>query len=294
MIPLSVRADRPVDPVTVAVLRAIDGRAKALGFAYFVAGAMARDIVLTNVFGIGTQRATRDVDFAVTVKNWGEFSTIKDQLVATGLFDVSAKVHRLQYKSSSGSGGYPVDLLPFGGVEDASHRIAWPPDMKVGMNVVGYAEALASALAIAVEPGLVIPVTSLPGLALLKLFAWRDRHHETAKDAQDLVILCRGYQDAGNQDRLYGEEIGMLEALGFDLDLASPHLLGKDARAIAQPETLHQATALLGDARLVDHLVTQMAIELKGADDSVTAAQRLLEQFQAGLTGQPVAGQAAH
>ena len=119
---------------------------------------------------------------------------------------------------------------------------------------------------------------------LLRLFAWRDRHNLTPRDAQDLVIISRGYHDAGNQNRLYGEEFGVLEAVEYDVDLASPRLLGKDARAIANSATLGQATTLLNDANLVDRLITHMATECKAADDSIAAAERLLEQFKAGLT----------
>lgn len=41
---LSVPADRPVDTVVVDILRAVDAAARDLDVAYFVAGAMARDI----------------------------------------------------------------------------------------------------------------------------------------------------------------------------------------------------------------------------------------------------------
>lgn len=77
---LSVKPDRPVDPLTLAVLRAIAGTTRELGLPYFVAGAMARDIVLTNVFGIDTGRATQDVDLAVALENWDQFKIIKEKL----------------------------------------------------------------------------------------------------------------------------------------------------------------------------------------------------------------------
>ena len=42
---------------------------------------------------------------------------------------------------------------------------------------------------------------------------------------------------ARNEDRLYGEELKVLEAAGFDPAGARPDLLGKDVRRIAKPET---------------------------------------------------------
>ena len=47
---LSVRSDRPIQPAALTVIRAVDKVTKELGLTYFVAGAMARDILLTHVF----------------------------------------------------------------------------------------------------------------------------------------------------------------------------------------------------------------------------------------------------
>ena len=152
------------------------------------------------------------------------------------------------------------------------------------MNVVGFDEALRTVVPVTVEDEFAIPVTSLPGLALLKLFAWQDRHPETPKDAQDLAILFRNYHAAGNQERIYGEELALLEAVDFDIDLVSPRLLGKDVRHIASAATLAQALALIEDASKMDRLLTHMSVEFRAEDDSIGAAERLLQQFKIGLT----------
>ena len=281
---LSVKPDRQVDPLTLAVLRAIAGITRELGLPYFVAGALARDIVLTNVFGIDTGRATQDVDIAVAVENWDQFKIVKEKLIASGQFNPAENaMHRLYYRAKDGNTGYPLDILPFRGVEQPPNIIVWPPDMKVIMNVIGYEDALAAAVAVMVEPDLTVPIASLPGLALLKLFAWDDRHAETPKDAQDLVMLLRGYHMAGNQDRLYGAEFAVLEAVDYDVDTASPRLLGIDVRRIASAAALEQATALLKDSARRDRLITHMAIEFRSADDRIAEAEKLLEQFEIGL-----------
>jgi len=211
------------------------------------------------------------------MRKFGEFVDVA--------FDASDKAaQRVYYGAKDSTKGYPVDIIPFGGLEAPRLSIAWPPDKKVIMNVMGYAEALETLLSVEIEPGFSVPIASLPGLALLKLFAWQDRHNETPKDAQDFVILCRGYHAAGNHDRIYGEEIALLEAVDFDLDLISPRLLGKDVRRIASVGTLEQATALLSDQGRIARLVTHMAAELRATEDSITAAEQLLEQFRAGLT----------
>jgi predicted nucleotidyltransferase len=281
---LYVNPEHPIDPITDAVLREIDSLANKLGLPYFVAGAMARDIVLTNVFGLTTGRATRDVDFAIAVENWEQFETVKNQLVASGRFESANKqTQRLYYKAANGKGGYPVDIIPFRGVENPHNKIAWPPDTDMIMNVVGYEEALATSIRVQVQQEFVIHVASLPGLALLKLFAWADRGNENPKDAQDLVILMRGYAAAGNHDRLYGDAIDMMEAVNFDLDLAGPRLLGRDTRNIASQTTLEQLDGLLGNNATAERLITDMAREMRTFDNPLDQAERLLEQFKAGL-----------
>src|SRR5690606_37805600 len=103
------------------------------------------------------------------------------------------------------------------------------------------------------------------------------------KDAQDLAILCRRYESAGNQDRLYGAEIKLLQAVDYDLVLAGARLLGRDARAIANESTVARARTLLSDGNLVDRLLAHMAIELKAAEDGVNEAAKLLQQLKTGL-----------
>jgi predicted nucleotidyltransferase len=67
-------ARRPVNPVTLVILRTLQEIAEAYGARHFIIGATARDIVMTHVFGIDVQRATRDVDFAIALENWGDNS----------------------------------------------------------------------------------------------------------------------------------------------------------------------------------------------------------------------------
>ena len=266
-------------------MREVDRLVKELGLPYFLCGATARDVLLHHVHGIDTGAATRDVDIGVATENWEQFENIKAQLTATGRFEPAKQIaQRLHYRADPHSQGYPLDIIPFGGVETPPNSIAWPPEKAIVMNVIGYEEVLANTVQIQVENDLVVPVASLPGLALLKLFAWADRGNNNSKDALDLATLLRTYHEAGNRDRLYGEEFQLLKDLDYDLDAASPQLLGKDVRNIARPATLEQALAIFDDAKLLDRLMTHMAPGLRGADDPVEAAERLLKQFKAGLT----------
>lgn len=151
------------------------------------------------------------------------------------------------------------------------------------MNVAGYREALAAAQEVELAPGFIVRVASLPGLVVLKLLAWADRGMGDPRDATDLVTIMRRYSDAGNEDRLYGEESGLLERVEWNTDLAGPRLLGKDAARIISQATQSEVLAVLGDAGVVERLVKDMARAIRGVDDSVSEAETLLAQFKTGL-----------
>lgn len=62
------------------LIRALDHAAMQLHIPYFVIGATARDILIEHVHGLETTRATRDIDFAVSVASWEGFTQLKEQL----------------------------------------------------------------------------------------------------------------------------------------------------------------------------------------------------------------------
>ena len=83
------------------------------------------------------------VDLAVAVDSWPEFERIKTRLVEAGAVTTDKdRPHRLSYRATAEGGRYPLDLLPFGGLEQRPSEIAWPPDLSVVMNVAGTAKHL--------------------------------------------------------------------------------------------------------------------------------------------------------
>lgn len=278
--------DRPVDPLLLGILRRVDGAARALGIDYFVGGALARDLLLLHVFGRETGRATRDVDLGICVDDWAGFDALTSRLIESGEFAAQPGViHRLLYRPEEGFLGVPLDLLPFGGVEQPGKTIAWPPGMDVVMNVSGFAEAHASALMVEIAEGFSVPVTSLPALAVLKLIAWRDRRWETSKDATDLLLIARHYADAGNLERLYASEAGMLRAADFDPDLAGAMLLGKDAAEICVDDTWTAVSDIFTDASIRGSLIDQLlgATLSTGDDATPVRVERFIQAFADGF-----------
>jgi predicted nucleotidyltransferase len=277
----SIPPDRPIDPVTLDVLHCVDRVALELRVEYFVVGAMARDILLTGVFGLKTGRATRDVDLGIVVQGWAQFEAVKAHLVSTGDFTADEKRFQRLYHPRGAS--YPLDLIPFGGVERRPNEIVWPPDGSKILNVAGYGEALSSAVLVEVEPGFIVRVASLPGLAIMKLIAWADRGVADRRDATDLATLLHRYADAGNEDRLFGAEIQVLESTNYDLDLAGARLLGVDAARIATPATRGFVLDLLDDPVRIERLVLDLSREMRATEDPVAKVDSLLAEFKLGF-----------
>jgi predicted nucleotidyltransferase len=281
---LCVQPNRPVDPIAVSVMREVDAVAQELHLSYFLIGAMARDVLLGHVFGLHTGRATRDMDFAFALEGWEQFQQIQERLIASGHFVAVRDItHRLLFRPGGGVQEHMVDLLPFGGIEQPTHTIAWPPDMQMLMSVAGYDDALKTAPLVQVATELMIRIVSLPGLAMLKLFAWKDRGVEGAKDAIDLVTLCRCYAEAGNMDRLYEEGMPALQSVDFDVELTGAWLLGKDVAATASQQIRVQLQALLSDEHVSKRLVNDMLKALRSREDAVTYVEQLLDQFTRGF-----------
>ncbi|HME07216.1 MAG TPA: nucleotidyl transferase AbiEii/AbiGii toxin family protein [Bryobacteraceae bacterium] len=256
----SVPANSPVDPAVVCVLRSLNPIAQKADCAYFVAGATARDLILVNVYGLRPGRATVDIDLGVAVGSWQQLAILKERLIETGEFAADRRaLQRLTYAGQTATFTIPVDLIPFRGVASAEGTISWPPHRDIVMNVAGFEEAFQSSVLIEMAEGLDVHVASIPGLTLLKLNAWADRGRQSNKDAADIYRLLTTYADAGNTDRLYDQELDLLEAAGFDMELAGAELLGRDVAHISSPLGIDRVRSLFASEPGRELLVNQMA-----------------------------------
>jgi predicted nucleotidyltransferase len=278
---LSISPERPVDPFIVNILGLIDRLLRDAKVPYMLVGATARDLLLYHVFGHAVTRATYDLDFAILVDSWDRFAIVKQLFLETpGFTDKGRSRQRLYYQPDDAQFETIVDIIPFGKLETAERTIAWPPDEDVVMNVAAFSDVFESSLRVEVRPDLVIPVASLPGLAVLKLFAWLDRHED--RDVQDLRKLMEMYAYAGNFDRLYEEEVEELERVDFDTTLAGSYLLGTDARRMIEEGVRKQILAALSGNQL-PALIFRLARTMSTLEDSTQSAEALLGGFLRGM-----------
>lgn len=107
------------------------------------------------------------------------------------------------------------------------------------MNVLGYEAALRHAWSFPLSDNIEIPMASLPGTALLKLMAWRDRGEARGgKDALDLMTILESYDRVLGQDALFGPFQDLLVAYQFDQEVAAAHILGAEVRDMTEVRTL--------------------------------------------------------
>ena len=261
----SPRPSRPIDPAIVAVLRAVHAAAHAQRLDFFIAGALARDIWLDYIYQVPVARLTRDIDVGIQVSSWGEFEGLRERLISDAAFTPDAhRLHRLFMPSS----GVPLDIVPFGGVEDSERRIAWPPEGETVMSLLGFAEAFRAAPLLELAPQLSVRVTSLAGLAALKLFSWSERGRETNRDAVDFWMILRNYGDPCHRERLLLEEDEMLTAEDYDVRRAGARLLGADMGQILGGQGAALLSGLIaaelndtGSQRLLNVVMKQAAAE---------------------------------
>jgi predicted nucleotidyltransferase len=203
-----------------------DVRAKVPKVDILLVGATARDLILLFAHGIKPARGTEDIDLAFAAASWSHFEKLRRSLLSSDLFRSHPSAsHKLLYRKD-----VIVDLIPFGGLENADGTISWPPHGDTVMSVLGFEDALKSSIDALLPSGQQVSVVSLPMLAVLKVLAWLERRtSEPRKDASDLMLVLQNYLDAGNSERLYSEAAQLLENPDFDYERAGAWLAGKDA-----------------------------------------------------------------
>ncbi|APY98754.1 hypothetical protein AQ808_31155 [Burkholderia pseudomallei] len=246
---LEVPVDRPVEALTIALLRDVKHACAQLGAKFVLAGATARDILMWHLHDIRAPVATRDVDVAVCAVSWESHDALIELLVQTQRFRRHSKQQqKLLFKRSAEDYEGELDIVPFGQIEGPPGEIHWPPDGDIVMTVLGFQEAVDTAQPVSIGEGLVVPVVTLPAFVLLKLIAWKDRRLTKNTDSADLLFVLRHYIDAGNIERTYEQATDLLKAANFDVGLAAAGLLGRDVRGLAYPDTRAALHALLQSA----------------------------------------------
>lgn len=247
---------------------------------FIVVGAMARDLILHHVYKARIQRATNDIDFGIQVSSWNELDRLKSELCKIGYREDEQAQRMLDPRDRI------VDLVPFGPLQDEHADIIFPPKGNFKMSVLGFQDAMDSSIRVIIqnEPHIEVSVVSPPGLALLKIIAWRDRAREKRnKDAADLAYLIETYEKVGDISLRIYDVRGLMEFYEWDMALASAFLLGQDSKSIAKNETKIMVNDIL-DQALDKERPSSLIAEMNG--NGVTGIEnmyKLLVAFNRGF-----------
>ena len=215
------------NPELKSILQALNSFFQSKKIDFYIVGATARDILLTNLYGLIPERKTMDIDIAIAISDWKEFEIIERELPQREYFEKdSHQKQRFIYK-----GFYAIDVIPFGKIAQKDGNIYWPPDGVIAMSVSGFPEIAAATISVSIDNEFDIKVSSLSGFFLLKLMAWKDRYLSSSKDAYDIALILLHYLGI-NEQRAVQEHYDLYEAEPFDQIEASGRLIARDIQAL--------------------------------------------------------------
>lgn len=229
-----------IEPSTLETLRSIDRALATAGMRYAVIGARVLDLRFEELGSPKNLLAeTKDVDFIVLVDSWDRFGEAVGGLSGFEPTDVE---HRM-----TSPHGVLVDIVPCGAGIESEGRITWPKSERV-MNVIGLREALQSATAVEVEPGLAIPTATIPGFVLCKIAAYLDRRPAWPKDLRHILVCLEHWASDPGDERRY-EAVGQaVDGVEVEWNEAGAWITGRGIRAIASPPALQQAASFFESA----------------------------------------------
>jgi len=272
--------DKPI----IEVICDIDPIIKYADIQYFLAGATARDI-MDKLAGAPSQRLTMDIDLAVNINGWDVFYKITDLIVGGGKFHRNSKpMHRFIHKATN----IPIDIIPYGSIENKEHEIQWPDPDSPAMSTLGFREAYESAIPImvSIDSAVTIKIASRLGLTIMKIISWDDNRARRTRDAKDLLHIIRHYLTDANIRRMYEDHADIPASNDFDFECAGARLLGRDIAGIASPKVFHYIRSIISREAVEDgenRLVIDMMSSQLNYENDFESTLRIIRALGKGL-----------
>lgn len=202
------------------VISALDAKTELTTDDFMIVGAEARNLLHLS-FGLEPQRlsTTRDIDVALAMPSWSGLDALSS---AFELMDRSKSSIRFRVDNT------PVDVIPFGGLEDPK-GVVNPPTGSQLINVLGYVAAFEAAEIFKLPGTDRLKVVSPAFYVILKLEALADRSkwHKT-KDAEDIGTALTWLEvDPSIEDHIYSNEFDRLVSHDFDLEVTLSEMFGR-------------------------------------------------------------------
>jgi predicted nucleotidyltransferase len=276
----------PLDPCLDRLLRDLDDQLQARNLLYLLTGGMAREILLHYGYGCVSGRETTDVDFGVTLSDWEAFENLKVALTTSGLFRADPKATQRVFHINPDNGMVTkVDLVPFGMIAGPDGQLSWPPDGSHVMSVLGYDQAMSTAVHLRLDDTRWVPLASALGIAVMKLVAWVDRGEaRKGRDAVDFLEVLRQHFHLLTDKEKYDDYPEAMETYDFREEPAAAWILGRrvaeqsDARLMGVILTAIEPGSRV---RMRDYFLRER--DYLDSADREAEADLLLEAFEKGL-----------
>jgi len=238
----NISSDSFKNPLLKELLEKLTEYFSSIDAEFYVIGATARDIIFSGIHNQVPIRTTDDLDIAIAIPDWSIFDEIVEGLCKIDRFVKSKE----QKQRILFNGVFKLDIVPFGGIAKADGNIYWPPEESFAMSVRGFTEVAKHTIEVNIDNSITINLANLPGIFLLKLSAWKERHLSTKKDADDMAFIISNYLDI-NDERAARDHYDLYEAADFSKIIAGASLLGRDMKVIlnSNQESLKEFIALL-------------------------------------------------
>ena len=225
-------------PQLKQIITDVQTACEGLGLSFFAVGALARNVWYTA--HDMHSRGTKDVDFALYLSSKDVYNRLREELI--NHFGYTPAPHNAFCLDSPY--GTPVDLLPFGEIEENGKVIVEGKGL-VEVKLDGFLETYRNALeTIQIEDDM-LKVCSIPAVVLLKLIAIDDRPERRPNDPLDIDAVLRHYPDL--ETELIWEDYNFLYKDDSKHELVGIEVLGYEVSKI-----IHENQTLC--ARVVDIL----------------------------------------
>jgi predicted nucleotidyltransferase len=178
-----------------------------------------------------------------------------------------------------------VDLVPFGPLAGMDGTLAWPPDGSHVMRVLGYSQALTTAIHLRLDAVRWVPLASAPGIAIMKLVTWADRGEaRLGRDAVDFIEIMRQHSFVLTDKELYDDFPEAMERYEFRVEPAAAWILGKQVAGLmdeALREVIMGTIRPESKIRMINHSLKERGSV--GSDEREAEAALMLDAFEQGL-----------
>lgn len=224
-------------------------------------GAEARDIIHHLRGHAFSYVASSDVDIVVALGDWTQYTTLTADYTRLG---------DTQYRFRVSD--YPVDIIPFGGIEEPAGRLTHP-QRSDEFDVFGMSAVYAAADELSFGDSVECLLPTAQGYAALKLKAWIDRSDwGEYKDGIDIGLAMFWYlSDDTLGEALWESDAAIVEEYGYDIDLACARKLGMHVAETLGQQDAEALRELLDEPSrelLARYLVPRDITELRRLGDT--------------------------